>query len=107
MATIDKKRAVKMQKGLPTKEQIMTAPQNTDTIPAQVSGMDGTPQGPAALTEGEFVFSLPAIIALGQGDYDAGLQMLEQMHTELMTIGEQMLQQQQQTPQQQGLAGAI
>lgn len=91
MAKINKKASVMRQQGLPTKEQILTAPQNTDTVPAQIQSPDGTPLAPAALTEGEFVWSVPAIIALGKGDYDAGIQMLEPMHEELRLVGEQML----------------
>lgn len=100
MANINKPRAIKMATGLPTKEQIMTAPQNVDTVPASIDG-----ETPAALTEGEFVFSLPAIIALGEGNYDQGLQLITQMHDELREVGVPMVEQmQQESPQQEGLA---
>lgn len=91
MADVYKAGMVKNMTGLPTKEQILTSPENNDTIPAQIQNVEGEPVAPAALTEGEFVFSLPAIIALGEGDYDTGLQMLEQMHLELQAIGDQMV----------------
>jgi len=89
MAKVNKKQAVKQQQGLPTLDAIMTH-QGGDNVPATVQGQDGT-QAPAALTEGEFVFSIPSIVALGQGDYDEGMAMLEQMHEELRVIGEQMI----------------
>jgi hypothetical protein len=88
MAKINKTKAVSEYAGLPTKEQILTAPQNIDTVPATIKGLDGVQEAPAALTEGEFVFSLPAIIALGDGDYDTGIGMLEQAHEELRLQGE-------------------
>jgi hypothetical protein len=90
MATLNKKAIIKKVNGLPTKEQLLTSPQNIDTVPAVINNSDGS-TAPAALTQGEFVFSLPAIIALGEGDYDAGLAMLEDMHTQLRTVGDQML----------------
>lgn len=95
MARINKKEAVAVSQGLPTKQAILSDSRG-DTVPAQiVSPTDGTPQSPAALTEGEFVFSIPAIIALGQGDYEAGVSMLEEMHTELRQLGEGMIAPQQ------------
>jgi hypothetical protein len=65
--------------GLPSVDQ-MLSPENFDRVPAVVRSQDGSKETPAALTEGEFVFSVPAIIALGEGDYDKGLQLLEQIH---------------------------
>lgn len=103
MARIDKKEAVARSQGLPTKEQLLTSPQNVDTVPAQINGVDGSPQAPAALTEGEFVFSLPAIIALGEGNYDEGLAVLEELHESLRQVGVPMVEQMQQG---QGLAAA-
>ena len=94
MATINKKRMIQKATGLPSKEEILTAPKNTDTVPAMIQSPDGQPQGPAKLTEGEFVFSLPAIIALGEGDYDQGLSILEELHTELHDKGVEMLSEQ-------------
>ena len=102
MARINKKQAIQRQQGLPSKEQILTAPENTDTVPAQINNANGEPQAPAALTEGEFVISIPAIIAIGEGNYDNGLATLEQMHEELRLQGEELLG----TPEQGGLAGA-
>lgn len=54
-----------------------------DTVPAVIDSKDGTPPSPAALSEGEFVFSVPAIVALGEGDYEVGLSTLESVHNEL------------------------
>lgn len=106
MAKVNKKRAVKQSQGLPSKEQILTSPTNVDTVPAQINGVDGSPQSPAALTEGEFVFSLPAIIALGEGDYDTGLKLLEEMHTQLQAVGDKMVGELQGEGQGGGLSGA-
>ena len=92
MAKVNKKQAIKRSSGLPSKEQILSAPENTDTVPAQIYGQDGALQSPAALTEGEFVFSIPSIVALGEGEYDKGLELLTQMHEELMAAGDQMLE---------------
>lgn len=103
MANINKKAAVAKSVGLPTKEQILTSPENVDRVPAQIQNQDGS-TAPAALTEGEFVFSIPSIIALGEGDYDQGLALLTQMHDELRAIGDQMVSSE--TPPQ-GLAAAV
>jgi hypothetical protein len=67
---------------LPPVDQ-MLSPKNFDTVPAVVRAQDGTKESPAALTEGEFVFSVPAIIALGEGDYERGLNRLEELHSAL------------------------
>ncbi len=91
MAKINKKQAVKRNVGLPSKEAIMTAPQNTDTLNATIQGIDGSEQGPAKLTEGEIVFSVPAIIAAGEGDYDRGAEFLMNLQEELRIKGEEML----------------
>ena len=54
-----------------------------DTVPAQIQSNDGSAPAPAALSEGEFVFSAPAIIALGKGDYEVGLSTLTAIHDDL------------------------
>ena len=98
MANVNKKKAVKQATGMPSKEQVMTSPFNRDTLSASIQSPDGT-ESPAALTEGEFVFSLPAIIALGEGDYDTGLQTLTGIHEELKAAGKGMLgEEEQQNP---------
>ena len=89
MATVNKKAMISNQQGLPTLNAIMSDARG-DTVPAVVNTASGEP-AQAALTEGEFVWSIPAIIALGKGDYEQGLLILEQMHEELRMIGEQML----------------
>lgn len=76
--------------GLPSVDK-MLSPKNFDKVPAVVRAQDGTKETPAALTEGEFVFSVPAIIALGEGDYDKGLQMLEQIHNLLREKSKQFI----------------
>ena len=88
MARIPKKAAVTRALGLPSKEQMLLSPENTDKVPAHVSSPEGQPMGPAALTEGEFVFSIPAIIGLGDGNYEQGLSILTEMHDQLKAEGE-------------------
>ncbi len=103
MAKINKKQAVKRSQGLPT-AQALASHAMGDQVPAQIQTADGG-AAPAALTEGEFVWSIPAITALGKGNYEEGIALLEQLHTELQGVGEQMMQEMKQQPQQ-GLAGA-
>lgn len=86
MAKIDKKEMVSRAEGIPTKETLLMSELNRDNLDAAIQTKDGQQQE-ALLSEGEFVFSIPAIVALGEGDYDSGMQMLEQMHEELKTIG--------------------
>ena len=77
--------------GLPTKEQILMSHQNTDRIPAQIKPIGGGLPQPAKLTQGEFVWSIPAIIGLGEGDYAKGAKMLEHIHKELKAYGENIM----------------
>jgi hypothetical protein len=79
---IDTKEVARGLAGLPTAEE-MLSPKNFDTVPAVVRSQDGSEESPAALTEGEYVFSVPSIIALGEGDYNKGAERLEQIHSEL------------------------
>ena len=65
--------------GLPSVEK-MLSPEHFDNQPAIVRSMDGTKESPAALTEGEIVISIPAIIAMGKGDFNVGAQKLTQLH---------------------------
>ena len=101
MANINKSKAVRQATGLPTKEDILTSPMNNDNLTASIKAPDGR-EAPAMLTEGEFVFSVPAIIALGEGDYDTGAQMLTGIHEQLRQVGNSMMGQQEQP--QRGLA---
>ena len=57
-----------------------------DDVPAEIQET----QEPIRVSEGEFVFSVPAIIGLGEGDYNRGLQMLETIHNEMFSMGEAM-----------------
>lgn len=90
MAKINKKAAISASQGLPTKEAILTSPRNNDTIPTTVNMQDGSKK-PGRLTEGEFVFNIYSIIALGEGDYDQGLTTLTQIHDELSAAGKEMM----------------
>ncbi len=124
----------KQEGGLPTKEQMLLSPQNTDRIPAQIgpsSGLgtdlsmgnpglnlpgantpappstgnsqglqmaDTTPQ-PAKLSAGEYVISNPAIIGLGNGNYDKGLAHLDNIHQKLKEHGMKIMGGKQGSPQ--------
>lgn len=90
MAKISKS-AKKAASGLPTKEQLLLSPGNTDTVPGMAHDAQGLPSQPIAVTEGEFVISIPAIIGLGEGDYEKGLQTLTQIHDELKAHGEALM----------------
>ena len=79
---VNTKEVAKGLAGLPSAEQ-MLSPENFDTVPAVVRSQDGSKESPAALTEGEYVLSVPAIIALGDGDYNKGAEMIEQIHSML------------------------
>ena len=79
---IDTKQVAQGLAGLPSQES-MLQPKNFDKVPAVVRNQDGSKEQPAALTEGEYIFSVPAIIALGEGDHQKGLQVLEEVHNML------------------------
>lgn len=72
-----------MAKQSPQGLQALLQVGQADSVPATVSDPSGNPVGEAQLSEGEFVFSVPAIVALGDGDYEVGLQTLESIHNEL------------------------
>lgn len=72
-----------MAKQTPQGLQALLAVGQADTVPATVTDSKGVPQGSAKLSEGEFVFSVPAIVALGEGDYETGLKTLEAVHNQL------------------------
>lgn len=64
-----------------------------DNVAAMVHDQSGTPQAPAALKQGEIVFSVESVVGAGNGDYNKGAQMLMQLHQHLKEIGTQFLQQ--------------
>lgn len=76
---------------IPSKEQALMSSQNTDKVPAVIHSPSGVPQAPAALTHGEFVFSIPSIIAIGKGNYHKGLSLLKSVHLELKHEGEKLM----------------
>lgn len=65
-----------------------------DNVPAMIHDQQGNPQGPAMIKQGEIIFSVEAVIAAGEGDYDKGAQMLLALHEHLRELGQQYLQQQ-------------
>lgn len=50
-----------------------------DSVPAVVQGPDGQPQAPAALSPGEFVVPADVVSMLGDGDSQAGSEILQKM----------------------------
>lgn len=94
MAKINKKQAIKNEIGLGNLDpQGAVLNQGGDNIQAQVISPEGQPIAPAALKEGEVVFSIPAIIGAGNGEYEKGLELITALHDELKMVGEQVLQQ--------------
>lgn len=104
MAKINKKQAVKRSQGLPTAEALVSHAMG-DQVQTQMQTADGG-TAEVGLTEGEFVWSIPAIIALGKGSHEEGTALLEKLHNELKSVGDQIMQEQGQQQPQQGLAGA-
>lgn len=64
-----------------------------DNVPAVITDQSGTPQAPAAIKEGEIIFSVEAVIGAGNGDYDLGAKNLLALHNELKAAGTKMLAQ--------------
>ncbi len=91
MARINKSKTIKEAQGIPSKEDILTSPENKDTLTMAVQDLQGEVKGNVKVTEGEFVFAVPAIIALGEGDYDKGLETLTQIHDQLREMGKNMM----------------
>lgn len=93
MATTNKKALIKQMSGLSELDprSAMMA-QGGDDIQASISSPEGEPLAPASLKEGEIVFSIPAIIGAGEGDYDKGMEIILELHDRLKVLGEQMLQ---------------
>ena len=92
--SINSKKVLKNKQGLPTKEQ-MVAGENTDNLLGTIKDPSTGEKAPASLTEGEYVFDIPSIIGLGQGDYNKGLKKLKQVHSMLQERGNQFMKQQQ------------
>lgn len=93
MAKVNKKQAIKNSIGLgnlPMQGPMMA--EGGDDVQAMITSPQGEPMAPAALKEGEVVFSIPAIIAAGGGDYEHGLEVITALHDQLKAAGEQMLQ---------------
>lgn len=68
--------------------------QGGDNVPAMVHSASGTPEAPAAIKEGEIIFSVPAVIGAGNGDYDKGAKILLALHKRFKAHGEMLLKQQ-------------
>lgn len=94
MANINKQAAVKAMTGLPSKGSILAS--GGDNVPATMHLQDGG-QMPAAIKEGEIVFSVEAVIGAGKGDYDAGAEFLLHLHDQLRELGLQYTQEESQS----------
>jgi hypothetical protein len=92
MANINKYQAVKSMTGMPSKGSILAS--GGDNVPAMITDQSGNPQAPAAIKEGEIIFSVPAVVGAGQGDFDKGAELLLELHEQLKAIGEGILQEQ-------------
>lgn len=66
-----------------------------DNIPAMIHNQQGIPVQPAAIKQGEIIFSVEAVIGAGNGDYDKGSKFLLALHEKLKQHGEQIAQQSQ------------
>lgn len=92
MPTVSKS-ALSSSLGLPTRQDLLLQKGQADTVPATIHDpVTGEPKGNAMISEGEFVFSVPAIIALGQGDYDKGLSILTELHNKLRDMAPQFIE---------------
>lgn len=94
MARINKPDTIKQMTGLGQLDpKSIAMAQGGDDIQAKIIPQQ-TQQEPmqAALKEGEIVFSIPAIIGAGEGDYDAGSEFILALHDKLRSLGEQLLQ---------------
>lgn len=96
MADINKSGVVKQIKGLPSKSSILgldgyakggLLSAGGDDVPAQITDEQGNPLSPASIKEGEFVFSVEAIVGAGNGDYNKGLELITQLHDQLRQKG--------------------
>ena len=93
MARVNKKQAIKNMEGLGSASpQSISMNQGGDDVLASMSPADGGEALPASLKEGEIVFSIPSIIGAGEGEYEAGAEIILALHDKLKAIGEQMLQ---------------
>ncbi len=64
-----------------------------DNVPAMVHDQSGTPQSPAAIKQGEIIFSVEAVVGAGNGDFNKGSELLLALHDKLKAHGEELLQQ--------------
>jgi hypothetical protein len=94
MARINKKQTIKRMEGLGSVDpRSAVMAQGGDDVAAFIQpAQAGQAPTPAALKEGEIVFSIPSIIGAGEGDYDAGAEVILALHERLKALGEQMLE---------------
>lgn len=83
---VNRDKVAKVMSGLPTREQMISGTDG-DNLSAAITNPETGQSEPAALREGEYVFDIPSIIGLGEGDYEAGLQKLQTIHGALREKG--------------------
>jgi len=91
---LNSEKILKKRQNLPTKEEMLSG-KNTDNVLGSIQDPQTGEKAPASLTEGEYVIDVPAIIGLGEGDYNKGLDKLKRVHQMLQERGMQFMQQQQ------------
>lgn len=79
--------------GLPNKSDMLLEKGRADDVDGQMNTVDAQKE-PIQVSEGEFIWSVPAIMGLGGGDYEEGLMMLEELHNEMYSIGNTLIEQQ-------------
>jgi hypothetical protein len=91
MAKVNKPDAVKGMTGLAslTKGAMLAA--GPDNVPAVIQNQQGQNVAPAAIKEGEIIFSVEAVMGAGEGDYDLGAERLLKLHEQLKSIGRKLL----------------
>ncbi len=82
----------KVKKPVSQQSGLELAQGGDDTL-AAVQHPDGS-STPAALKQGEIVFSVEAVIGAGNGDYHKGAQFLLALHEKLQEKGEKLLKKQ-------------
>lgn len=83
---INSEKVAKVMTGLPTKEQMVMG-QDGDNLNAAIVNPETGDSSPAELREGEYVFDIPSIVGLGDGDYETGLAKLQEIHQTLRSKG--------------------
>ncbi len=90
---INRETVARTAAGLPTAEAIL-AGTDTDNLTASIVDPDTNQEAPAALQQGEYVIDVPSLIGLGDGDYEMGLERIQEIHQLLREKGLALIEQQ-------------